>query len=342
MEGIHFLTHYMRLMFYTNLQMPLRAMHDTLQLMSFPQVFNRSASICASRLFLPLLLAMLASTNAQEPNKLLDQGNRRAVADFAADMQAIKDWVTQNTVSADGSEVSELSIRRGLIGRLESVRTSGLPSDLAKAYTAYTNAEKQHTQIYAEMPKSEAGAAWLETRRKDEKRRSAFDQALGKRMEAQDALIGLAVDYEISRQVDIFNAAQIFDRWVVVLSSHKDFAKARASALTISKSSKIPFSMNELIYDKQGLRLPDNHEDEVLAGTYILRRHNSSQVGKEVVENHISIENSADYGFEQGNLIVVGKIAESADKAQREVARFKPFAPDAYAAKAEIYMGCMH
>ena len=146
----------------------------------------------------------------------------------------------------------------------------------------------------------------------------------------------------INSQVDLFNAAQIFDRWVVILSSDKDFAKAKASAVEIAKASKTPFSMNGMIYDKKGLRLPDNYEDEVLAGSYILRRHNTTSVNNEVIENHISIENSADYGFDPDNFIVVGMIAETPEEAEREIVRFKPFAPKVRAIKAAIYMGCMH
>ncbi len=135
---------------------------------------------------------------------------------------------------------------------------------------------------------------------------------------------------------------QICDRWVVILGTSKDFKEAKADAQKWSKSSGVPFSMNGMIFDRKGLRLPDDDSDEMWAGCYFLRRHNMTSTGT-FSEQHISIEKSEAYdGFAKGYYMIVGHIAETAHEAEKMAAFFKPHAQTTDVKKARIYMGCMH
>ena len=58
---------------------------------------------------------------------------------------------------------------------------------------------------------------------------------------------------------------------------------------------------------------------------------------------YISVEKSEAYpGLPKGNYIAVAAISNSNDQAEKELLKFQPFAPKAYVAKTEIYMGCIH
>jgi hypothetical protein len=132
-------------------------------------------------------------------------------------------------------------------------------------------------------------------------------------------------------------------RWVVILGVYKDFHEAKANGQKFSKTSKVPFSLHGMIFDKKGLRLPDNHEDPVWAGEYLARRYNTAWSGERELPEHISVERSEGYeGFAKGFYIVVGGIAETKKEGLDQGERFKAFAPDAYVKKTRIYMGCIH
>lgn len=134
---------------------------------------------------------------------------------------------------------------------------------------------------------------------------------------------------------------QNFDRWVVILSATKSFEEAKADAQKFAKATGIPFTMRGMIFDKKGLRYPDDFEEPGLAGGYACRTHNYAvEKGKEL-EVFLSIEKSAEYpGFAPGYYIVVAGIEDSAAAA---AARKKPFAavaPTAYVKKTRLYLGC--
>lgn len=137
---------------------------------------------------------------------------------------------------------------------------------------------------------------------------------------------------------------KMLPRWVIILGAYKTFAEAKADAEKFAKASKVPFTMNGMIFDKKGLRYPDNFDDPVWAGEYLARRGNFgwSKKGGEL-EEHISVERSDGYeGFAKNLYIVVGSISESKADGLAQEKRFKAFAPDTYVKKTRIYMGCVH
>ena len=131
------------------------------------------------------------------------------------------------------------------------------------------------------------------------------------------------------------------EKSVVILVAEKSFASTQKEAQRISQASGVPFSLRRLVFDKKrGLILPDNDPDPVYAGGYAARRYNTES-GMD--SGFLSIERSDAYpGFAPGYYIVVAGIHDDPKEGQAAVARFKRFAPTAYAKRTKIYMGCMH
>lgn len=301
--------------------------------------------------FLPLLLALqtspvqlLSAEEALPPAPPMSKAQAAAVESFAKDMQAVKDWIKAGQKAAETSEARYHMIPVRLPERLGKVRTEGLPPALSEPFAALVANTKTHAAALKDMPAEEAKVAdWMAAKIADPKHNEAIGELVSKRSEIESALISAGVEYRIGRQVDINNVSQIEDRWIVILSVYKEFKQAKADAERIAKASGVPFSMNGMIYDKKGLRYPDNFEDEVFAGVYVSRRFNGTEINGTVVDHNISIEKSEDYqGFAPGCFIVVGCIAESADEGKTQAAKFKQHAPSAYVKKTELYFGCMH
>src|SRR5690606_12597384 len=124
------------------------------------------------------------------------------------------------------------------------------------------------------------------------------------------------------------------NRWVVILSAYPGFAEAQADAEKIAKAGKIPFSMEGRILDKKrGLIYPDNFDYPTFAGAYVARRYHTTYLLDKETE-YLSIERSDGYeGFRKGYYIVVAGIYTSQADANKQVARFKKWAPTAYTKK---------
>jgi hypothetical protein len=285
-----------------------------------------------------------AADDALPPPPPTSKTEAAAVENFARDMQGVKDWIAGETKAAEVSEARFHMIPGKLPAQLAKVRTQGLPSALARPFTALKTNAAAHAAALKDMPaKEEKVAEWLAAKQADPKHNEAIGELIGTGSEIASELIAAGVDYRIGRQVDINNISHIEDRWIVILSVYKNFHQAKADAGRIAKASGVPFSMNGMIYDKKGLRFPDNYEDEVFAGTYVARRFNGTEVNGNAVEQNISIEKSDDYqGFASGYYIVVGCIAESADEGKAQAAKYKKHAPGTYVKKTELYLGCMH
>jgi hypothetical protein len=131
------------------------------------------------------------------------------------------------------------------------------------------------------------------------------------------------------------------DKWLVILDAEHEFYSAKREAERISKLSSLPFSMEGLEFDRRrGLALPDKGDDAPDAGRYIARRYNGDA---ENPQGYISIERSDGYpGLTEGFYVVVGAICNSSREANAKLHHFQPFAPTAYVAKTQIYMGCIH
>jgi hypothetical protein len=131
------------------------------------------------------------------------------------------------------------------------------------------------------------------------------------------------------------------DKWLVILDAEHDFYSAKREAERISKLSRLPFSMQGMeFHRRRGLTLPDKGDGGLDAGGYIARRYDGDA---ENPHGYISIERSNGYpGLREGFYVVVGAICSSSRAPNAKLCRFQPFAPSAYIAKTQIYMGCIH
>jgi len=137
----------------------------------------------------------------------------------------------------------------------------------------------------------------------------------------------------------------VVERHVAILSAYRSFDAALADAKKISKASKVPFSMQDRIYDKErGLIYPDNFDDEAFRGSYVARRYDTAVVkGSDEATSYLSVERSDAYqNFKPGFYIVLAGIQDSREKALKQAEKFKTWAPTAYVKKTKIYIGCLH
>jgi hypothetical protein len=145
-------------------------------------------------------------------------------------------------------------------------------------------------------------------------------------------------------ETDIENSSEVRDKYLVILYAQREFNSAKREADRVSILSGIQFSMNGRIWDpNRGLILPDNCDDPIYCGEYLPRRYNELHLTAADPGGYISIEKSEAYpNLEKGYYIALAAIRESNQEAEQELLKFKTFAPKAYVAKTEIYMGCIH
>jgi hypothetical protein len=146
-----------------------------------------------------------------------------------------------------------------------------------------------------------------------------------------------------SEDVDTLIRSQTHDKYLVILCAERDFFTAQREAQRVSSASGVQFSMNENVWDSnRGLILPDVCDDPSYCGEYLSRRYNELHLTMNPV-GYISVEKSEAYPhLEKGYYIALAAICNSNEEAEQELLTFQPFAPKAYIAKTEIYMGCIH
>jgi hypothetical protein len=145
-------------------------------------------------------------------------------------------------------------------------------------------------------------------------------------------------------QTDVENPSEVRDKYLVILCAEREFSSAKQEAERISMVSGVQFSMNGNVWDSnRGLIIPDDCRDPIYCGEYVARRYNELDLTAANPVGYISVEKSEAYPrLQKGYYIALGAICDSNEEAERELLKFKPFAPKAYVAKTEIYMGCIH
>jgi hypothetical protein len=145
-------------------------------------------------------------------------------------------------------------------------------------------------------------------------------------------------------ELDTEISSEVRDKYLVILCAEREFSSAKQEAERVSQLSGVQFSIRGHIWDSnRGLILPDDCEDPIYCGEYAMRRYNELDLTEEHPVGYISVEKSEAYpNLEKGYYIALGAICNSNQEAEDELLKFKPFAPKAYVAKTQIYMGCMH
>ncbi len=145
-----------------------------------------------------------------------------------------------------------------------------------------------------------------------------------------------------AEEVDTEIPSQIRDKYLVILCAEREFDSVKHEAEKVSLASGVQFSMNGRVWDSdRGLIFPDNCEDPMYCGEYLPRRYNELDLTMPNLAGYISVEKSEAYpNLQKGYYLALAAIRDSREDAQKELLKFKPFAPKAYVAKTEIYMGC--
>jgi hypothetical protein len=145
-------------------------------------------------------------------------------------------------------------------------------------------------------------------------------------------------------EVDTEIPSEIRDKYLVILCAEREFSSAKQEAERVSSLSGVQFSMNGNVWDSnRGLIVPDNCEDPMYCGHNAPRRYNGLDLTTANPVGYISVEKSEAYlHLQAGYYIALGAICDSHEDAEKELLKFNPFAPKAYVAKTEIYMGCIH
>ena len=144
-----------------------------------------------------------------------------------------------------------------------------------------------------------------------------------------------------ANEVDAELSSEVRDKYLIVLCAERDFSSTKQEAERLSQLSGLQFSMRGHVWDSnQGLILPDDCDDPMYCGEYALRRYNELDLTAAKHVGYISIEKSEAYPhLQKGYYIALAAICDSFEDAEKELSKFKPFAPKAYVARTEIYMG---
>jgi len=145
-------------------------------------------------------------------------------------------------------------------------------------------------------------------------------------------------------EADIENPSEVRDKYLVILCAERELSSAKQEAERIGMLSGVQFSMNGNVWDSnRGLIIPDDCRDPIYCGEYVARRYNELAVTAANSVGYISVEKSEAYPrLQKGYYIALGAICDSQEDAEKELRKFRRFAPKAYVAKTEIYMGCIH
>ena len=143
-------------------------------------------------------------------------------------------------------------------------------------------------------------------------------------------------------EADIENPVR--DKYLVILCPERQFSAAKQEAEKVGMLSSVQFSMNGNVWDpNRGPILPDDCGDPSYCGEYVARRYNELDLTAANPVGYISVEKSEGYPHLQpGHYIALAAICDSNEDAENELLKFRRFAPKAYVAKTEIYMGCIH
>jgi hypothetical protein len=147
-----------------------------------------------------------------------------------------------------------------------------------------------------------------------------------------------------AEEVDAEIPSEVRDKYLVILCEEREFNSAKQEAERVGMLSGVQFSMHGNIWDSnRGLILPDDCEDPIYCGEYAARRYNELDLAAPHRVGYISVEKSEAYPhLQEGHYIALAAICDSHEDAEKELLKFKPFAPRAYVAKTQIYMGCIH
>lgn len=125
------------------------------------------------------------------------------------------------------------------------------------------------------------------------------------------------------------------DYYVVVADTGLNYYSLRDKMFELNRAAGIAIDTMDQYYDKQKdlIKLPDNYDDEILAGQYVMRRYPSKTLSLEYLQSY---KNNSDTKM----IALVTGIYENKSSADSALKSLQPIS--AFSIKSKIYVGCMH
>lgn len=125
------------------------------------------------------------------------------------------------------------------------------------------------------------------------------------------------------------------DYYVVVADTGLNYYSLRDKMFELNHATGLVIDTMDQYYDKQKdlIKLPDNYEDDILAGQYVMRRYPSKTLSLEYLDSY-KIDS------EKKMIALVTGIYENKSSADSALKALQPIS--AFSIKSKIYIGCIH
>lgn len=125
--------------------------------------------------------------------------------------------------------------------------------------------------------------------------------------------------------------------YLVVVDTSHNYYQLQRKMQVISQDYNIPIDTMGRYYNRKKdlIALPDDDEDEMYRGEYILRRSPSAHLSLEYLDFY-------DESFKEKTIALVSGIYESKHSADSALNILKNKESQVFILKAEVYIGCMH
>lgn len=132
---------------------------------------------------------------------------------------------------------------------------------------------------------------------------------------------------------------QYMDAFIVIADTSHDYYELRDKMFDLSEKLELEIDTMGRSYDKdkQIICLPEDHKDELYAGSYFPRRYPSETLSLESL--NLYTEGKEPIG---GTIALVVAITDDKSNADSILARVKQYIDQAYIIQTRMYMGCMH
>ncbi|SEO47663.1 hypothetical protein SAMN05192574_108221 [Mucilaginibacter gossypiicola] len=135
---------------------------------------------------------------------------------------------------------------------------------------------------------------------------------------------------EIDEQRDAYA-----DYYVVIADTGLNYYSLRDKMFELNHATGVGIDTMDQYYDKQKdlIKLPDNYDDDILAGQYVMRRYPSKTLSLEYLQSY---KNDSDKKM----IALVTGIYENKSSADSALKALQPIS--ALSIKSKIYIGCIH
>ncbi len=132
---------------------------------------------------------------------------------------------------------------------------------------------------------------------------------------------------------------QYMNAFIVVSDTSQNYFELRQKMFELNEKLKVEIDTigREFNKRKNLIALPENHEDELYAGEYFLRRFPSETLSLEYLTHYTSDKKPT-----EGTIALVTIITDDIERAEKKLAEVKKYSLEAFIINSQIYLGCMH